>query len=126
MGLHKYSGEFQNAIETMHKIYAVGGRGHSVGINSNNDDHIHRLALVAPVSRMMVRQAQSKANAGAFTNGMPMTSSMGCGTWGGNITSENVHLKHYMNTTWVSRPIPEDRPPDEELFGDFYDPECEK
>ena len=60
---------------------------------------------IAPVSRIMVRQPQSKANAGSFNNGMPMTSSLGCGTWGGNITSENIHLKHYMNVTWVSRPI---------------------
>ena len=65
---------------------------------------------MAPVSRIMVRQPQSKANAGAFTNGMPMTSSMGCGVWGGNITNENISLKHYMNVTWVSRPIAEDRP----------------
>jgi hypothetical protein len=42
---------------------------------------------------------------------MPMTSSLGCGTWGGNIVSENVHLKHYMNTTWVSVPIAEDKHP---------------
>ena len=67
----------------------------------------------------------SKANAGSFTNGMPMTSSMGCGTWGGNITSENVSLRHYLNTTWVSRAIAEDRPSDEELFGEFYDPALE-
>ena len=46
----------------------------------------------------MVRQPQSKANAGAFNNGMPMTSSMGCGIWGGNITNENVALKHYMQS----------------------------
>ena len=38
---------------------------------------------------------------------------------------ENVHLKHYMNTTWVSVPIKEDRPSDEELFGAFYDPALE-
>jgi sulfoacetaldehyde dehydrogenase len=124
--VHKYQGEFQNAIEMMHKIYWGPGRGHSVGIYSFNDDHIHRLALAAPVSRIMVRQAQSKSNSGTFTNGMPMTSSMGCGTWGGNITSENITLKHYLNTTWVARPIPEDRPSDQELFGDFYDPELEK
>ncbi len=73
---------------------------------------------------MMVRQPQSKANAGSFTNGMPMTSSLGCGTWGGNATSENISLKHYMNTTWVSRPIPEDRPSDAEIFGQFYDTEA--
>ena len=63
-----------------------------------------------PSSRMMVRQPQSKANAGSFTNGMPMTSSLGCGIWGGNVTNENISLKHYLNVTWVSRPIPEDRP----------------
>jgi succinate-semialdehyde dehydrogenase (NAD(P)(+)) len=74
----------------------------------------------------MVRQPQSKANSGSATNGMPMTSSMGCGTWGGNIVSENICLKHYMNTTWVSKPIPRDMPSDEELFGEFYDPEMEK
>jgi sulfoacetaldehyde dehydrogenase len=69
---------------------------------------------------MMVRQVQSSSNAGTFTNGMPMTSSMGCGIWGGNITNENISLKHYMNVTWVSRPIPEDRPSEQELFGEFY------
>lgn len=126
MAVFKYEGEFENAIDMMHQIYEVGGKGHSVGIYSHNDEHIHRLALTAPVSRIMVRQPQSKANAGSFTNGMPMTSSMGCGTWGGNIASENISLKHYMNTTWVSKPIPEDRPSDEELFGEFYDPELEK
>ena len=62
-------------------------------------------------------------NAGSFTNGMPMTASLGCGTWGGNITSENISVKHYMNTTWVSRPIPEDRPSERELLGEFYDSE---
>ena len=118
--------EFENALEKVRAIYEVGGKGHSVGIYSFNEDHIHRLALMAPVSRIMVRQPQTKANAGAFNNGMPMTSSLGCGTWGGNIVSENVHLKHYLNTTWVSTPIAEDKPSDAELFGDFYQPELEQ
>ena len=135
---HPYSGEklttllavysygtFDQALEMMRAIYEVGGKGHSCGIYSFDADHIHRLALAAPVSRIMVRQPQSKANAGAFNNGMPMTSSLGCGTWGGNVVSENVHLKHYLNTTWVSVPIPEDRPSDAELFGAFYDPALE-
>ncbi len=111
---------FDDALDTVGKIYATGGKGHSCGIYSHNDDHIDRLARLAPVSRMMVRQPQSKANAGAWTNGMPMTSSLGCGIWGGNITNENVTMKHMMNYTWVSRPIAEDRPSEEELFGEFY------
>jgi sulfoacetaldehyde dehydrogenase len=122
LSIFKYSG-FENALEMVSQIFEVGGKGHSCGIYSFNDDHIHRLALTAPVCRMMVRQAQSKANAGAFNNGMPMSSSLGCGTWGGNITSENIHLKHYMNVTCVSRPIPEDRPSEKELFGEFHNTE---
>jgi sulfoacetaldehyde dehydrogenase len=118
----EYNG-FEMALEMVRKIFEAGGKGHSCGIYSFDDDHVHRLALVAPVARMMVRQPQSKSNAGTFTNGMPMTSSMGCGTWGGNITSENISLKHYMNVTWVSRPIPEDRPSDADLFGEFYNSE---
>ena len=120
LAIFKYSG-FDEALDIVTRIFETGGRGHSCGIYSFDDEHIHRLALVAPVSRMMVRQVQSRANAGTFTNGMPMTSSMGCGTWGGNITNENISLKHYMNVTWVSRPTPEDRPSEQELFGEFYD-----
>jgi len=119
LAVFKYSG-FDEALDMVRLIFETGGKGHSCGIYSFDDDHIHRLALVAPVSRMMVRQVQSASNAGTFTNGMPMTSSMGCGVWGGNITNENISLKHYMNVTWVSRPIPEDRPAEQELFGEFY------
>ncbi|PPB80897.1 sulfoacetaldehyde dehydrogenase [Albidovulum inexpectatum] len=133
---HKFSGEklcvvmalfrfrdFDDAMAKVRAIFEVGGKGHSCGIYSFNEDHIIRHAMNAPVSRVMVRQPQSKANAGSFTNGMPMTSSLGCGIWGGNITNENIHLKHYMNVTWVARPIPEDRPSEEELFGEFYNTE---
>jgi len=122
LSIFKYTG-WPMALDMVRRIFETGGRGHSCGIYSWNDQHINELALMAPVSRMMVRQIQSSSNAGTFTNGMPMTSSMGCGIWGGNSTNENVSLKHYMNVTWVSRPIPEDRPSDEELFGEFYNTE---
>ena len=119
MALYHFE-SFDEALEIVRQIYNVGGKGHSCGIYSHNDNHIDRLARVAPVSRIMVRQPQSKANAGSFTNGMPMTSSLGCGIWGGNITNENISLKHMMNYTWVSSPIPEDRPSEQDLFGEFY------
>ncbi len=122
LSIFKYSG-FENALDMITNIYATQGKGHSCGIYSFDDDHIHQLAQTAPVSRMMVRQPQSKANAGSFTNGMPMTSSMGCGVWAGNVTNENISLKHYLNYTWVSRPTAEDKPSDEELFGEFYNTE---
>jgi sulfoacetaldehyde dehydrogenase len=119
LAVFRYEG-FEEALDKVRAVFETGGKGHSCGIYSFDDDHVDRLAKIAPVSRIMVRQVQSRANAGTFTNGMPMTSSMGCGTWGGNITNENISLKHYMNVTWVSRPIPEDRPSEEELFGEFF------
>ena len=124
LAIFKYSG-FDDALEKVSRIYEVGGRGHSCGIYSFDDDHVDRLARLAPVSRMMVRQPQSRANSGSFTNGMAMTSSMGCGIWGGNITNENITLKHYMQLTWVSRPIAEDRPTEEEIFGEFLNTNAE-
>ena len=120
VAVFRYTG-FDHALDIVRRLFETGGRGHSCGIYSFSDDHIHRLALMAPVSRIMVRQIQSRANAGTFTNGMPMTSSMGCGTWGGNITNDNISLKHYMNVTWVSRPIAEDKPSEKELFGEFFE-----
>jgi acyl-CoA reductase-like NAD-dependent aldehyde dehydrogenase len=120
MAVFRYHG-FDDALDKVRRIYDVAGKGHSCGIFSYDEEHIDALARVAPVSRIMVRQPQSKANAGSFTNGMPMTSSLGCGIWGGNVTNENISLKHYVNVTWVSYPIPEDRPSEQELFGDFYD-----
>jgi sulfoacetaldehyde dehydrogenase len=130
---HRFSGEklttllaafryhgFADALAKVRQIFDVAGKGHSCGIFSYDDDHVDALARIAPVSRIMVRQPQSKANAGSFTNGMPMTSSLGCGVWGGNVTNENIALKHYLNVTWVSYPIAEDRPSEQELFGEFY------
>jgi len=122
LAIFKYD-TFDELLAMVTDIFEVGGKGHSLGIASFNDEHIHRLAMMAPVSRMMVRQPNVSGNAGSFTNGMPMTASLGCGTWGGNITSENISVKHYMNTTWVSRPIPEDRPSEQELLGDLYNSE---
>jgi len=122
LAIFRYSG-FDNALYMVDRILDVGGKGHSCGIYSFDQDHVHRLALRAPVSRITVRQPQVAANAGSFTNGMPMAASLGCGTWGGNITSENIGVKHFMNVTWVSVPIPEDKPSEEEVFGRFYNSE---
>lgn len=120
LAVFKYARGFENALAMVAQIFEVGGKGHSCGIASYDDGHIEQLALMAPVSRIMVRQPNVSGNAGSFTNGMPMTASLGCGTWGGNIISENVTTRHYMNTTWVSRTIPEDRPSEQEVFGRFY------
>ncbi|HHX03616.1 MAG TPA: aldehyde dehydrogenase family protein [Tissierellia bacterium] len=109
---------FSEAVDRVNEITEYQGKGHSCGIHSTDDKRIEEYALKTYTSRVMVRQPQCLANSGAWTNGMPMTLSLGCGTWGGNISSENITWKHLLNTTWVSYPTPANQPTDEELFGD--------
>ena len=100
-----------------YNIQAYSGAGHSCGIHSFDDEHIMKYAMGTHTCRVAVRMTVGLSNAGNWNNGMPFTINLGCGTWGGNIASENVTWKHCMNTTWVSSPIPECIPSDEELFG---------
>lgn len=109
--------KFDAAIDIVNGIHAYSGSGHSCGIHSTNEARILELAERTKTARVAVGQATTRSNAGGWTSGMPFTINLGCGTWGDNIVSENITWKHYINTTWVARPIPANRPSDEELFG---------
>jgi sulfoacetaldehyde dehydrogenase len=116
---YKYN-ELADAIGLVNNIQAYSGAGHSCGIHSFNDEHILEYALKTNTSRVAVRMTVGTSNAGNWNNGMPFTINLGCGTWGGNITSENITWKNYINHTWVAREIPNFKvPTDEELFGDI-------
>ena len=73
-----------------------------------------------PSVRMMVRQPQSKANAGSWTNGMPMTSALGAASGAATSPTKTSRMKHMMNYTWVAGPSPKTAPLRQELFGEFY------
>ena len=118
LAMYKYK-EFKDAVDMVNEITGYQGKGHSCGIHTNNEAHILDLALNTMTSRIMVRQPTSAGNSGNWDNGMPFTLTLGCGTWGGNIASENITWKHMINTTWVSSPIEPVIPTDEELFGDI-------
>jgi len=114
--LYKYK-KFEDAVDIVSRITGYQGKGHSCGIHSINEEHILELGQRIMVSRVMVRQPQCFGNSGNWDNGMPFTLTLGCGTWGGNITSENITWKHLINTTCISFPIEPVIPTDEELFG---------
>lgn len=127
-----FSGEKMSLVSTIYKMknideairitnenHAYSGAGHSCGIYSNTPENIEKYSLETYTTRVVVNQAQAATNTGSWTSGMPFTSSLGCGTWGGNSASENIELKHYLNNTWVIREIPNRKPTDEELFAGF-------
>ncbi|MBI9101314.1 MAG: aldehyde dehydrogenase family protein [Spirochaetales bacterium] len=113
------SHSIDEAIRITNENHAYSGSGHSCGIYSNTPENVEKLALGTYTTRVVVNQAQAATNGGSWTSGMPFTHSLGCGTWGGNICSENIELKHYLNNTWVIREIPSFKPTDEELFSGF-------
>ena len=112
--------EFREAIDTVRAVLAVRGHGHSCGIYTASMDNARLLATELDVIRVLVNQAHAIGNGGSFTNGLPFTLTMGCGTWAGNSISENLNYRHFINLTHLSTEIPEDRPSEEALFGDHW------
>ena len=110
----------EHAIELTNNIQAYQGQGHSCGIYSNSDENIMKLANSTKTSRVMVNQPQAASNSGNLWNGMRQTFSLGCGSWGGNGTNNNISWRDLINETWVSKPLPQTKEliSDEELFGD--------
>ena len=122
MALYK-ADNIDHAIELTNNIQAYQGQGHSCGIYSNSDDNIMRLANATKTSRVMVNQPQAASNSGNLWNGMRQTFSLGCGSWGGNGTNNNISWRDLINETWVSKPLSQSKElmSDEDLFGDVMD-----
>jgi len=78
------------------------------------------LAEEINVVRVLVNQAHTFGNGGGFNNGLNFTLSMGGGTWAGNSIDENLNYRHFINVTNLVRTIPEDKPSEDELFGDYW------
>ena len=112
--------DFDNAVEITRDIQLHQGAGHSVGLHSQDEHRPLTLARAIPTSRVIVNQAHTFATGGSFTNGMPFSLSMGCGSWGGNSIDTNVHWRHFMQTTKIVREIPANEPAVEDIFADYW------
>jgi sulfoacetaldehyde dehydrogenase len=109
--------DFEEAFRITAAIYDYQGKGHSVSIHTRDDAQVMRLGLEMPVARVIVNQAHCIATGGNFDNGLPFSLSMGCGTWGRNSFSDNMHWRHFLNITRIARTIPERVPAEETIFG---------
>jgi len=111
---------FDEAFALTRRIYDYQGRGHSVSIHTRDEAQVRRLGLEMEVARVIVNQAHCIATGGSFDNGLPFSLSMGCGTWGGNSFSDNMHWRHFLNITRIARVIPERVPTESEIFGSYF------
>ena len=113
--------DFDQACALVSAIYNYQGAGHSVSMHSSNDERILAMGHTLPVCRVIVNQAHCFATGGSFSNGLPFSLSMGCGTWGGNNFSDNMNVEQYMNITRIAKPIKEVIPTVESLLGDHIE-----
>jgi succinate-semialdehyde dehydrogenase len=109
--------DFKEAVAQAKANLIVEGAGHSAGLHSHNENNIRYAGLELPVSRLVVNQACSFSAGGSLTNGFAPTTTLGCGSWGGNSISENLDYKHLMNVSRIGKLITDKKvPTDAEIW----------
>ncbi len=81
----------------------AGGLGHTAVIFSRSDEIIHKFGEVMNAGRIIVNSPGSVGAVGGVYNDLVPTFSFGCGTGGGNNTTDNVNIYHYLNIKRVAR-----------------------
>lgn len=98
------------AKDTCLQLLNIGGRGHTLSIHTENDKIARTFALELPVSRIVVNTMATMGAVGGTTNLRP-SFTLGCGTFGGNITSDNVSAQHLLLTKRMSYGVKEVKVP---------------
>jgi succinate-semialdehyde dehydrogenase len=108
---------FKEAVAKAKANLMLEGAGHSAGLHSNTEANIRYAGLELPVSRLVVNQPCSFTAGGSLTNGFAPTTTLGCGSWGGNSISENLDYKHLMNVSRIGKVITNKKvPTDAEIW----------
>jgi sulfoacetaldehyde dehydrogenase len=111
--------DFSEIVDRIGKMLKFSGEGHSVSIHTEIEERRIEVALKTNVGRVVCNMGHTAANSGGWGSGIPTTDTLGCGTWAGNMTTDNVDWRHFLNYTMMSMPIPEHIPTEEEIFGAY-------
>ena len=94
---------FEDAVDAAVANLEYEGAGHSSSIWSKNKERIDYAAKLIPVCRFHIEQCTG----GTAMNGLPATTTIGCGSWGNNSISENLQWYHLYNKTRVTVELPD-------------------
>lgn len=95
--------DYHSAIKICIDLNYLGGIGHTACIYSNDEDRIHEFSLLMNAGRIMVNTPSAQGAVGGLFNILPTSLTLGCGSGGKNITTENVTAKHLINIQRVCR-----------------------
>src|SRR3954468_2611420 len=94
------------------EILHYGGMGHTAGIHTRSREAAIRYGAEMPASRITVNTPTTHGAIG-FSTALPPSMTLGCGSWGGNVTSDNVSPLHLMDIkrfAFETRPVKSTRP----------------
>jgi len=94
------------------QILGFGGMGHTAGIHTRSRDAAVQFSADMPASRITVNTPTTHGAIG-FSTALPPSMTLGCGSWGGNVTSDNVgplHLMDIKRVAFETRPVKSVRP----------------
>jgi acetaldehyde dehydrogenase (acetylating) len=105
--------DWREGCERCKQILRYGGMGHTMAIHSRNDEIILQFGLKKPAFRIVVNSPTTLGSIG-LTTGLDPSMTLGCGGYGGNITSDNISPKHLLNIkrlAYETTPVTALRPP---------------
>jgi acetaldehyde dehydrogenase (acetylating) len=88
--------DWREGCERCIEILRYGGMGHTMAIHSKNEEVILQFGLRKPAFRICVNTPTTHGSIG-LTTGLDPAMTLGCGGWGGNITSDNISPRHLLN-----------------------------
>jgi acetaldehyde dehydrogenase/alcohol dehydrogenase len=95
--------DFNEAVNLCIDLNFHGGIGHSVSIFSNDDAKIKNFASLMNAGRIIVNTPSSQGAVGGIFNRLHPSFTLGCGTGGKNITTDNVTANHLLNIQRIAR-----------------------
>jgi acetaldehyde dehydrogenase (acetylating) len=93
--------DWREGCERCKQILRYGGMGHTMSIHSQNDQIILEFGLHKPAFRIVVNTPTTHGSVGLST-GLDPAMTLGCGGYGGNITSDNISPRHLLNIKRVA------------------------
>lgn len=94
------------------EVLSYGGMGHTAGVHTRSRDAAIAYGREMPASRVVVNSPTTHGAIG-FSTALPPSMTLGCGSWGGNVTSDNVsplHLMDIKRVAFETRPVKSARP----------------
>ena len=93
----------EHGIAACELVTEHGGLGHTSGVYATDEAVIDRFAAAVRTGRILVNAPTAVGALGGVYNQMTPTFSLGCGTWGGSMTTDNVNYRNLLNIKAVSR-----------------------